>query len=92
LKKKYTVQEIKDVIWLKTKHWLGCDDNEQYLRPKTIFSSNFISYQEMFAQLSSDEQRMKNQLQVWEKRKKRTTAVKSTANGKIITNDKYAAL
>jgi hypothetical protein len=29
---------------------------------------------------------------VWEKRKKRTTAVKSTANGKIITNDKYAAL
>lgn len=44
IKAGYTVEQIKKVIDVKAKDWLGNDRMAMYLRPKTLFGNNFDSY------------------------------------------------
>lgn len=44
LKEGFTVDELKRVIELKCKEWLGDKDMEQYIRPQTLFAGKFESY------------------------------------------------
>lgn len=43
LNEKFTVDDFKKVIMVKTKEWLNTD-NDKYLRPETLFGSKFEGY------------------------------------------------
>ena len=43
-KEGFTLQDFKDVIDIKSNQWLRNSKMEGYLRPKTLFSSNFEGY------------------------------------------------
>ncbi|MGJ0848293.1 conserved phage C-terminal domain-containing protein [Tissierella praeacuta] len=44
LNEKYTLDDFKKVIDIKTSHWLGDPKMETYLRPETLFGTKFESY------------------------------------------------
>ena len=43
LNQKYTIEDLKHVIFVKCQKWLGTD-YETYLRPETLFGKKFDSY------------------------------------------------
>ena len=44
MKEGFTLEDFKTVIDIKTKKWLHDDKMRDFLRPKTLFSTNFEGY------------------------------------------------
>jgi uncharacterized phage protein (TIGR02220 family) len=45
LKEGYTVEQLKDVVGIKSNAWMGDEKMDQYLNPNTLFrKSNFSKY------------------------------------------------
>jgi uncharacterized phage protein (TIGR02220 family) len=93
LNKGYDIETIRGVIAMKHWEWEGDMKMEQYIRLKTLFASeNFVTYADEYELITSFPSEKKKYVQRIKAKKQKQKGKQATANGKIITNDKYAAL
>lgn len=63
LKEGYTLDELKEIIQLKTMEWINDDKMRQYLTPSTLFSAkNCNKYKEQVIQAKINPQQFKNSI------------------------------
>ena len=63
LKEGYSIEELKEIIQMKTMEWINDDKMKKYLTPDTLFSTkNCAKYREQLKQVKLNPQQFKNSI------------------------------